>query len=207
MPSTWSDSEETQTLIELTAQGDEAAAEQLFARHLPMVKTSVRRRIRTPVQSRFDDSDVLQEAHALAHRQLNDLVARRPMPFRLWLLKTAHQRLLDYERAHLRARRSVHRELPLPDQSSMALIGHLHIATTPTASAILQQREQAQLVRRCLALLSELDREILLLRVFDGLKNPEVSVLLELPPATTKKRFTRALLRLKGHLRQAGLSE
>ena len=129
------------------------------------------------------------------------------MPFRLWLLKTAHQRLLDYERAHLRARRSVHRELPLPDQSSMALIGHLHIATTPTASAILQQREQAQLVRRCLALLSELDREILLLRVFDGLKNPEVSVLLELPPATTKKRFTRALLRLKGHLRQAGLSE
>jgi hypothetical protein len=54
------------------------------------------------------------------------------------------------------------------------------------------RREQGRAVRRCLAQLAQIDREVLLLRVFDGLSNAEAAALQELPPETTEKRFSRA---------------
>jgi RNA polymerase sigma factor (sigma-70 family) len=129
------------------------------------------------------------------------------MPFRLWLLKTAHQRLVLLERAHIQAaRRAVDRELPLPDSSSIELARQLAVSG-PSPSDVATQRECAGIVRRCLARLDDRDREVLLLRIFDGLKNSEVAAILELNPETTKKRFARALLRLKHLLRDAGLAE
>ena len=53
----------------------------------------------------------------------------------------------------------------------------------------------------------ETDREILMLRCFEGLDNQQAATLLELNPETTKKRFTRALLRLQQVLREAGVTE
>jgi RNA polymerase sigma-70 factor (ECF subfamily) len=207
MSARFADSAETTELLEQAAAGDSLAIDRLFARHLPDIKSSVRRRLRPQVKPRFDPSDVVQEAHHLARRQLADYLERRPMPFGLWLLKTAHQRLVDYERTHVRAaRRSVERELPLPDESSIDLAQRLVTPTrSPPDEAML--REQGRAVRRTLARLNETDREVLMLRVFDGLKNAEVAALLELPTETTKKRFTRALLRMKHLLREAGVSE
>jgi RNA polymerase sigma-70 factor (ECF subfamily) len=201
------DSSDTDLLLTRAAHGDEAAIERLFAQHLPGIKLSIERRLRPQVQPRFDASDIVQETHHVARRQLADYLQRRPMPFGLWLFKTAHQRLIDYERAHLRsARRTVERELPLPDESSMA-VAELLIDTRSSPSDVAVRREQGRVVRRCLAQLADIDREILLLRIFEGMTNAQVAALLELPGETTKKRFTRALLRAKQLLRQAGFDE
>ena len=138
---------------------------------MPRVRQSVRRRIRPQVQARFDSSDILQETQRVARQRLNDFLTRRPMPFRLWLLKTAHERLLDFERLHLKtAKRSVEREIPIPDASSVALASFvLEKQPGPASEAIGQ--EQAQVIRTCLAKLEAKDREVLLLRVFDDLSN------------------------------------
>jgi DNA-directed RNA polymerase specialized sigma24 family protein len=97
------------------------------------------------------------------------------MPFGLRLLKTAHQRLVDYERAHVRAaRRSVERELPLPDKSSVDQAQRL-VTTSRSPADEAVHREQGRAVRCALAQLNETDRAVLLLRVFDGLKNAEVA--------------------------------
>jgi RNA polymerase sigma-70 factor (ECF subfamily) len=205
MAVTFLDSAETTRLLELAEAGDASAIDQLFERHLPAVRKNVRCRLRPQTKPRFDSSDVVQETHELARRQLADYLKRRPMSFRLWLLKTAHQRLVDFERTHLQAaKRSVDRELPLPDASSKELAQQLAVSG-PSPSDEAAQRERARIVRRCLALLDEHDREVLMLRIFDGLKNAEVAALLELNPETTKKRFARALLRLKRLLQEAGL--
>ncbi len=77
----------------------------------------------------------------------------------------------------------------------------------PSPLSEVSRRELAQKVRTCLAQLTEMDREIVMLRCFDGLRNHDVAALLELKPDTTKKRFTRALLRLQQILREADIGE
>ena len=55
-----------------------------------------------------------------------------------------------------------------------------------------RREELAGCIRVILAELSETEREIILLRNFDGLSNQEVASLLELNPETTKRRYSRA---------------
>ena len=191
------DSAETQQLLDAAAAGDALAAEKLIVRYRSDLVRSVSRRLDARVSSRLDPSDVVQEAQADVVERLQDYLARRPMPFRLWLVKTAYERMLKAERRHLNAAcRAVDREIPLPDRSSAALANQL-TGRFPTPSEAAIARESAIELRRALAKLSELDRQVLMLRNFEGLNNAEVSSVLEISPEAAKKRYARALLRLR----------
>jgi RNA polymerase sigma-70 factor (ECF subfamily) len=198
------DSEETAKLLERASAGSQPAFEQLLERHRPRLLASVRRRLNPKLLRRIDPSDVVQETHLEALRRRDDYLQRQPMPFTLWLLKTAHQRVSKIERDHLRrAKRAIDRELPLPDESTMALAQRLPGSGT-SASRQLQRQEAARHIRRTLARLSETSREIILLRVFEGLTNSEASQLLEVSEEAAKKRYTRAVLQLQQLLYNEG---
>jgi RNA polymerase sigma-70 factor (ECF subfamily) len=62
-------------------------------------------------------------------------------------------------------------------------------------------------VQQAVALLPQLDREILLMRTFEGLSFEEVGYVLEIEPAAARKRHGRALLRLHKLLTDTGLTE
>jgi RNA polymerase sigma-70 factor, ECF subfamily len=200
------DSEETRRLLERIQAGEREAVEELFARHRPWLRHLVELRLDAPLRGRLDPSDVVQEAHLEAFRRLPDFLERRPMPFRLWLRKTLKERLRMIERQHLEAsRRAVGRELPLPDSS--APLARPLAGPDSTPSQQLAQGELAQGVRGAVARLPELDREIVFLRTFEGLSYAEVGYLLEIDPATARKRHGRALFRLHKLLTEIGLTE
>ncbi len=191
------DSAETRQLLERIQQGEQSARDELLRRHAPLIRRSVGRRLNTKVRARVDPSDVIQETQIDVVRRLDDYLENRPIPFRLWLLKLSHQRLLKVERQHLAtAKRSVGREMPLPDGSTMELARHF-VSREPTPERQISQQETASYLRRALADLRESDREILLLRNFEQLSNTEAAQLLDLNPETTKKRYARALVRLQ----------
>lgn len=205
--STGEDSTDTKRLLDRALDGDRLAIDRLFDRHLPAVKTSIRRRVSPRARARFDASDVIQETHRTAREKFDDFLSRRPMSFRLWLIMNAQQRLVDLERRHiLAAKRAIDREVPLPDASSLNLLGALASKVKAPEDALVA-KEQAQVVRRCLAQLAELDRQVLMLRIFDGLKNIDVSAVLEITPDAAKKRFARAIERLRMLLVEAGIEE
>src|SRR5436190_5237875 len=105
------DSEATCRLLERIEKGDRVAFEELFARHRQLLRRLVEIRLDTRLRTRVDPSDVVQDAHLEAFRRLPDFLERKPMPFRLWLQKTAHERMRMVERQHLEAsRRAVSRE-------------------------------------------------------------------------------------------------
>jgi RNA polymerase sigma-70 factor (ECF subfamily) len=134
------------------------------------------------------------------------------MPFRLWLRKTLDERLMMLERRHLGAsRRAVDREAVDRDNWSSGgkaawLVDRL-TGEGPSASQVFVRDELAHRVREAIAALSELDREILLLRTFEALSYGEVAYLLSIDAATARKRHGRALLRLHESLAQRGLTE
>jgi RNA polymerase sigma-70 factor (ECF subfamily) len=201
------DSAETQQLLEQARTGDRQAFERLFARYRSYLRQVIALRLDPRVRARVDPSDVVQETQLEAFRRLPDFLERRPMPFRLWLRRTAHERLIVNRRHHVQAaRRSVVREVPLPERSSLLLAGQV-LASGSTPSLRLQRRELARRVNQALAQLPEPDREVLLMRAFEGLSNQEAACVLGLDPGTASKRHGRALLRLHQILSQGGLTE
>src|SRR2546423_8466329 len=120
------DSAETCRHLELAQAGDRAAFEELFARYRPDLLRFLDWRLDARLRRRLDASDVVQETQLEAFQRLADYLARRPMPFRLWLRKTAYERLLKARRRHLEAaQRAVDREVVLPEQSSLVLAKQL----------------------------------------------------------------------------------
>ena len=104
------DSSETQDLLRQIEAGDRQAFERLFGRYRAYLLQVVEVRLDPKLRARVDASDVVQETQLEALRRLPDFLARRPMPFRLWLRKTAQERLLVAWRQHVEAgRRSVTR--------------------------------------------------------------------------------------------------
>jgi RNA polymerase sigma-70 factor (ECF subfamily) len=202
-----SDSAETQRLLRQVRAGDRRAFEQLFARHRPFLRHLIEVRLDPRLRARVDPSDVVQETHLEAFRRLHDYLARTPMPFRLWLRKTADERLLLLQRQHLgAARRAVGREVSLPDASSLQLAEQL-LDGGSTPSQRLDRNEQAAAVRRALGRLSASDREVLLLRNLEMLSNQEVAHVLGIDPAAASQRYGRALLRLRKILLAGGFQE
>jgi RNA polymerase sigma-70 factor (ECF subfamily) len=140
---------------------------------------------------------VVQEAQLEVVRCIRDYLRREPMPFWLWLHRTTYQNLIRLRRTHLNAaRRSVDREVALPDASSILLARKL-FADNPWPGQQLVDEEIRRRVRAALATLDEVDREVLQLRAFEGLENDEVAQVLDLAPGTASKRYGRALLRLR----------
>jgi RNA polymerase sigma-70 factor, ECF subfamily len=142
-----------------------------------------------------------------ACRRLPDFLKRQPMPFHLWLRKTAYERLLMLRRQHVEARqRAVGREVGLPDRSSLLLAQQL-LAAGSTPSQRLDRRELIQKVRKAVTELGDEDREILVMRDFEGLSYQEVACLLDIEVAAARQRHGRALLRLHQLLAAGGLTE
>jgi RNA polymerase sigma-70 factor (ECF subfamily) len=200
-------SDHTEHLLQQAQAGDERAFEDLFARHRAYLRQVVALRLDPRMRPRIDPSDVVQDAQLEAFRRVGDFLERRPMAFRLWLRKTTCERLLMLERFHRRAsRRSIDREVMLPDRSAFALVQQLFAAGSAPGKR-LELSETARRVREVLAQLSEADREILLMRNLEALSNQEVAEVLQIEPVAASKRYGRALLRLRSLLLASGLLE
>lgn len=200
------DSDQTGELLDQAAGERPEAVEQLLARHRPWLRQLVALRLDRRVRGRIDPSDVVQEAQMEASRRLQEYLRDRPMPFRLWLRQIAYDRLVMLHRQHVgAARRSVAREVTLPEESGAGLGKQLVGESSP--SERLTQEELTRRVQRALETLRDKDREVILLRNFEGLSNQEVAHVLGVQPDTASQRYGRALLRLRQALLEAGPME
>jgi RNA polymerase sigma-70 factor, ECF subfamily len=207
MPEVQADSAQTRELLVRINGGDRQALETLLAEHRVPLRAFIDFHLDPRIRARVDPSDVVQETQMEVVRRMDDFLRRRPMPFHLWVRKTAYERLLRLRRDHVhRARRSVGREAAWPERSSLLLARGL-LDPKPSPSSELQAKELAERVGEAVAELSEADREILLLRDANELPYEEIACLLEIEPAAARKRYGRALIRLQKILTDRGLVE
>jgi RNA polymerase sigma-70 factor (ECF subfamily) len=207
MPDPLCESPETGYLLQRARDGDPAAIERLLARHRAYLRRMIQLRLDPRIRGRVDASDVVQEAQIEAARRLAEYLRRAALPFRLWLRQIAYDRLLMFQRRHAgAARRSVARDIALPDDTSRQLAMHL-LSPASSPSAHLAREELSRRVADALLHLSDDDREIVLLRNFEELTNSEAARVLQIEPATASKRYGRALLRLRTALLADGAAE
>jgi len=197
----WPAAEQTQTLLANAKRGDEAAVGALLERHRESLRRLVRLRLDRRLAARVDASDVVQDVLLEASGRLADYLRDPAMPFHLWLRSMARDRIIDMHRRHRAAeKRSVEKERPLHahfgDRSSMELAGALKDPELTPAAATLKKELEARFLA-ALDELSEDDRDILLMRHFEGLGNGEAAEALGLSPAAAGMRHLRALRRLR----------
>jgi RNA polymerase sigma-70 factor (ECF subfamily) len=194
-------------LLQRVQAGDRPALEELFARDRPHLRRFVEVHLDPRLRARVDPSDVVQEAQLEVFHRLDDFLERRPMSFPLWVRKTLYERMHKVRRHHLAAaQRAVAREVPLPEQSSLLLAQRL-LGRDATPSQHLSRKELARAVEQALTQLPEADREVLLLRGYERLSYQEVGCLLDIEVPAARKRYGRALLRLRQVLLDRGLLE
>jgi len=188
--------------------GIEGAFDELFEFHRPYLLRFLSQHLEPRLQSRFDESDIVQETYCEARRRLADFLQRgEPMPFRLWLRQTAYERLLMHRRRHLgAARRSVQREQGLPDQSSFVLAQQLWTPGSSPSQRVVRE-ELAGQIQKAMAKLDELDRQVLVLRACEDLSYEEVAYLLKIKSAAARQRYGRALVKLQTLLAENGVDE
>ncbi len=104
-------------------------------------------------------------------------------------------------RQHLAQKRNVKRDLRLSDASSRSIVQQL-LGASP--SRLLQRKELAAQVRDAIESLSEIDREVIMLRHIEELTNVEVAEILNIDPAAVRQRHGRAILRLLEQLAARG---
>jgi RNA polymerase sigma-70 factor (ECF subfamily) len=200
----YTETPETEELIERARRGDDPARQALLARHRARLRRMVAVRMDPVLAARVDPSDVVQEVLMEAHHTLDGYLHDRPLPFYPWLRRLAWERLAKLYRRHVRSRkRSLLRdgaEGPgLPDESALALAERL-VAGGTSPSRHLLREEMRDRVRAALAGLGERDREVLALRFLEGLSTAETAVVLGLGEGAVKSRVMRALARFRDRL-------
>ncbi|MCA9264490.1 MAG: sigma-70 family RNA polymerase sigma factor [Planctomycetales bacterium] len=190
-------SPETEGLIHRALAGDETAFNALLSPFEESLKRLIVRRIESDLVRRFDASDVLQETRLSVFQRLPEYFERRPMPFAIWLHKSALQQLATLRKFHVIAqKRSITRERTPAVGSSVQLMASL-LVDKLTPSSIIAAGEKQRRLECALSELREGDRELLLLRYVEQYSNREVAMLLDITEPAASKRHGMALLRLQ----------
>jgi RNA polymerase sigma-70 factor (ECF subfamily) len=192
--------DETVDLLQRWHRGDRGALETLLRRELPWIERKVRARLGPRLRAKEETLDVVQEA-LLEFLEYGPrfLVAGRGQ-LRALLARIVENVLRARHDWYSAKRRALSRERPLPAESVVSLDGSVaHRASMgPTPSAEVAAEEEAALVRLGLEVVDPADREVILLREWEGLSHAEVARKLGTSEDAARMRYTRALARLAG---------
>ncbi len=181
--------------------GDPQALAELFDASRPRLLRMVELRLEPSLRGRIDPADVLQEAALEALRRFPEWQRQDSLSIHLWLRLITAQSLAQVHRRHLGAHmrdafREVHGPAGLPSCSASS-VADAFIASATSPSLAARRGELRARVLQALEELEALDREIVVLRHYEGLTNEEAAIELGITPAAASKRFLRALVRLR----------
>jgi len=185
-PTQTADQEPTDSvLLEQMLAGEPRVFEQLVARHRQVVWRVARRLMRD--HSAADD--VFQETFVALYRSAAGITAGGSL--RSWLLAVTRRAALRSWRT--RAGEPSHYE-ELEDVDLVSLGVAAGWGADPEAS--LQQAQRREVLQRALLKLTPAEREVLVLREFEGLTGAQTAAALGIPLAAMKTRLHRARLRV-----------
>lgn len=173
-----------------------------FAHHRARLRYMIELRLDERLRGRVDSSDVLQEAYLDASRRLDEFLDAADAPLFVWMRFLTAQRLQALHRHHLGVHaRDARREISLyrgtmPQATSQALAARL-IGKEISPSEAAMEAERNLALEEALNAMDPVDREVLALRHFEQLSSHEAAHVLALSEPAARKRYYRALSRLR----------
>src|SRR5262245_26228597 len=169
------------TLLERCRQGDELAWERLVRQHQARLYALVHHY----VGNSDDAHDLTQEVFVRIYRNLDACTEEKH--FIPWTIRIARNACIDHLRRR-KARPPAH-DVPVDEMVDLASHG-------PRPDEALLADDRKRLVHLALRQLSELSREIILLKDIQELSLEEIATMLDVPIGTVKSRCNRARIEL-----------
>ncbi len=167
-----------------------------FAENRSRLEGILRRRLPPILLSRMDYEDVMQETFAEAERRMDYFSSNLEVPLYFKFRKVLLQTIADLERRHLKAEsRDAYRDVEIEAAAEVP-------ADVTSPLSRVDRDERYRLLRAAVGALDENDRQIIVLRHFDGYGNNECAEILGIEPKAASIRHTRALERLETKLKE-----
>jgi RNA polymerase sigma-70 factor (ECF subfamily) len=183
-------------LVRAAADGDEQAMERLLVR----AQASAQRFSEMVCGPTPETEDVMQDALISTFRHAAAM--REPEAFRAWLYRTVRNACLLFRRR--RAGEPAHL-VPLDGPSGDGKVPAVDLAADlPAPEVVLDARRRRDRVRRALATLTPVHREVLVLRDLEGLSTREAADVLGVSEDNVKTRLYRARRALRAALETNG---
>ena len=163
-------------LIDLFLQGDASAFNALVRRH----QKAVFNYILKLVGSRDDADDLCQKVFIRCYGSLKRLKDRER--FNAWLYTIAVNQVRD----HWRKRKEI---LCLDDDSETGAFADSLQSDNPDPADCAESSSRAELVRKALEMLPPEQKEVLVLKIYQGLKFTEIATAVDAPLNTVKSRL------------------
>ncbi|MDX1590814.1 MAG: RNA polymerase sigma factor [Balneolaceae bacterium] len=142
--------------------------------------------------SSVDPEDVVQEAFLKAYKNLDSF--HEDSGLYTWIYAIARNLAID----ELRKRKHEKMRVSIPSDE-------LNLKSDPASTE--SDREEIQILRKAIAMLPELMRSIVVMRLIDGLTYPEIAEVTGLNEQTVKNRMFRARKELAGQMKRMGVNE
>ena len=184
-----------QALLDLYQQGHREAVSQLLERHA--------RRVRDYVRMLVKDNDVAddltQEVLIKVVKVLDEGRYTDKGRFQPWLLRIAHNRVLDYFRAQ--------KQVKTVSESSAGfdILGSKNFAE-PSIEDRLISEQQAEEVRQLIELLPAEQREVVKMRYYEGLSFKEIAEHTGVSINTALGRMRYALINMRQMIKEKNLA-
>jgi RNA polymerase sigma-70 factor (ECF subfamily) len=179
-------------LVAAFQEGDAAAFDQLVRRWDRRIHGAIHRVMGADEDAR----DLCQEAFLKAYRGLGAF--KREARFSSWLYQIA----LNVCRDRLRRRRG--KTAVSLEEIEEAGDGRLR-SSSPSPLDLIEARDLSRAVERAMATLSAEEREVVILKEYQGLTFPEIAETLSVPLSTVKTRLYRGLAQLRHRLERQGV--
>lgn len=191
---------ESNTDLDSLIEGGDAALGAVFARHQRPLERMIEFRLDERVRGRVDPEDVLQEAFIEASKRLKEYLDAPQVSFFVWLRQITYQTLLTVQRRHFGQKRDPRLEVngkANDNQDATCLsIFSAFVGQLTTPSQVLMKQEQLDQLKKILAEMDEIDREVLALRHFEHLSNSQIAESLNISVTAASNRYVRAMTRL-----------
>lgn len=188
---------ELQQLLELAKRGNHDALGQLLEHFRPELRDLARRRIAGSLQTRIDESDLVQQSCLSAIRNFDRFQGRNLADFAAWLRQIHERNITDTIRSHtLVEKRAILRQEPTDDALQATL------ARTLSPSQQVLRSERAAEVAAAVDELSKPQREAVQLRYFEGCSLSEIAQRTSRTEDAVAGLLRRAMGKLRNKLKE-----
>ena len=180
-----------QVLLNRYLSGDRSAISQLIDRH----SVRVRDYIRMMVRDRDVADDILQETLIKVVRVIDEGRYTDTGKFLSWVLRIAHNRVLDYFRSQKSARTVTEAD------AGYNVLGSLRFAERTVEDRMVDEQIEAD-VRSLIDKLPEEQREVVVMRYYAGMSFQEIADQTEVSINTALGRMRYALINLRKMIKE-----
>ncbi len=195
--------------IRAAIAGDEQAFDRLVGHYAARLLWLIQMRLPAAMQARTSADDVLQEAMLVVHQRIGSLEIEAEAAFWTWLCRVVEQRIADARRTHMKAAaRDVRRErkpAAASPQASSVRLDQILPDTATSPSGRLKSVEQRQTLTAVLAQLPESYREVIMLRILEGLSVNDTAEMMQRSPGAVSVVLSKAVKRMGEVIAAEGL--